>query len=160
MWKHFCSLVKSISKTNQIDWTQRVLHSRSDHTTKEKMPRDGTVFQLTSNVILFLEQLLDFVETVASILQQDSSYNQVSSARVLRLHAKNLFGSSGFHFLYIFLSTWYLVRKIRFRCSTFRVTLSICATTGLIQEIKKAKFRWGSGKKMKRGRSQMTSAKF
>ena len=41
------------------------------------MPRDGTVFQLTSNVILFLEQLLDFVETVASILQQDSSYNQV-----------------------------------------------------------------------------------
>ena len=52
---------------------------RSDHTTKEKMPRDGTVFQLTSNVILFLEQLLDFVETVASILQQDSSYNQVST---------------------------------------------------------------------------------
>ena len=104
----------------------RVLHSRSDHTTKEKMPRDGTVFQLTSNVILFLEQLLDFVETVASILQQDSSYNQVNSARVSRLHAKNLFGSSGFHFLYIFLSTWYLVRKIRFRCSTFTVTLSIC----------------------------------
>ena len=44
------------------------------------MPRDGTVFQLTSNVILFLEQLLDFVETVASILQQDSSYNQVRFA--------------------------------------------------------------------------------
>ena len=40
-------------------------------------------------------------------------------------------------FLVHFLSTWYLVRKIRFRCSTFKVTLSICATTCLIQEIKK-----------------------
>jgi exocyst complex protein 7 len=49
---------------------------RSDSTTREKMPKDGTVFQLTSNVILFLEQLLDYVETIASILQQDSSYNQ------------------------------------------------------------------------------------
>ena len=57
--------------------TEYRVPSRSDHTTKEKMPKDGTVFQLTSNVILFLEQLLDFVETVASILQQDSSYNQV-----------------------------------------------------------------------------------
>ena len=49
---------------------------RLDATTKEKMPRDGTVFQLTSNVILFLEQLLDYVETISSILTQDTSYNQ------------------------------------------------------------------------------------
>ncbi|TRY63811.1 hypothetical protein TCAL_00431 [Tigriopus californicus] len=49
---------------------------RSDATTKEKMPRDGTVFQLTSNVILFLEQLLDYVETISAILTQDTSYNQ------------------------------------------------------------------------------------
>ena len=31
---------------------------RSDVTSREKMPKDGTVFQLTSNVMLFLEQLL------------------------------------------------------------------------------------------------------
>ena len=49
---------------------------RMDGTTKEKMPKDGTVFQLTSNVLLFLEQLLDYADTVSSILTQDSSYNQ------------------------------------------------------------------------------------
>ena len=58
---------------------------RSDPTTKEKMPKDGTVFQLTSNVLLFLEQLLDFTETVSAILTtQDTSYNQM----LLRLQRK------------------------------------------------------------------------
>ena len=41
---------------------------RNDGTTREKMPRDGTVFQITSNVILFLEQLLDYVETISMVL--------------------------------------------------------------------------------------------
>eukprot|EP00095_Tigriopus_kingsejongensis_P002408 snap_masked-scaffold934_size79169-processed-gene-0.19 protein:Tk02408 transcript:snap_masked-scaffold934_size79169-processed-gene-0.19-mRNA-1 annotation:"exocyst complex component 7" len=57
---------------------------RADATTKEKMPKDGTVFQLTSNVILFLEQLLDYVETISAILTQDTSYNQT----LLRLPRK------------------------------------------------------------------------
>lgn len=57
---------------------------RADATTKEKMPKDGTVFQLTSNVLLLLEQLLDYVETIAAILQQDTSYNQT----LLRLPRK------------------------------------------------------------------------
>ena len=58
---------------------------RADATTKEKMPKDGTVFQLTSNVLLFLEQLLDFTETVSAILtKQDTSYNQM----LLRLQRK------------------------------------------------------------------------
>ena len=50
---------------------------RGDSTPKEKMPRDGTVFQLTSNVILFLQQINEFVDTLAMILTQDTSYNQV-----------------------------------------------------------------------------------
>jgi len=49
---------------------------RNDGTTREKMPRDGTVFQITSNVILFLEQLLDYVETISMVLTRDTSYNQ------------------------------------------------------------------------------------
>ncbi|QQP50641.1 Exocyst complex component 7 [Caligus rogercresseyi] len=50
---------------------------RGDSTSKEKLPKDGTVFQLTSNVLLFLEQLLEFVDTLAVVLTtQDSSYNQ------------------------------------------------------------------------------------
>lgn len=57
---------------------------RTDATTKEKMPKDGTVFQLTSNVILFLEQLLDYVDTISAVLQQDTSYNQT----LLRLPRK------------------------------------------------------------------------
>jgi len=57
---------------------------RADATSKEKMPKDGTVFQLTSNVILFLEQLLDYVETISAVLTQDTSYNQT----LLRLPRK------------------------------------------------------------------------
>jgi len=57
---------------------------RADPTTKEKMPKDGTVFQLTSNVILFLEQIMEYVDTLAMILTQDTSYNQT----LLRLPRK------------------------------------------------------------------------
>jgi len=49
---------------------------RTDGTTREKMPRDGTVFQLTSNVLMYLEQLVDYMDTIADILSQDASYNQ------------------------------------------------------------------------------------
>ena len=48
------------------------------------MPKDGTVFQLTSNVILFLEQIMEYVDTLAMILTQDTSYNQT----LLRLPRK------------------------------------------------------------------------
>jgi len=49
---------------------------RSDATTKEKMPKDGTVFQLTSNILMYLEQLIEYMDTIADILSQDASYNQ------------------------------------------------------------------------------------
>lgn len=88
-------LIESNAETIQLDFQffttgSMVLDGfvdgiRSDPTTKEKMPKDGTVFQLTSNVLLFLEQLLDFTETVSAILTtQDTSYNQM----LLRLQRK------------------------------------------------------------------------
>jgi len=49
---------------------------RLEATPKEKMPKDGTVFQLTSNILLSLEQLVEYMDTIADILGQDAAYNQ------------------------------------------------------------------------------------
>merc|ERR1712038_447360 len=54
---------------------------RYDGTTKEKMPKDGTVFELTSNILMYLEQFVDYMDTISDILAQDPYYNQT----VLRL---------------------------------------------------------------------------
>lgn len=45
---------------------------RSDSVSQ--LPRDGTVHELTSNVLMFLEQLLDYTDTISRVLSQDSSY--------------------------------------------------------------------------------------
>ena len=50
---------------------------RTDGTTREKMPRDGTVFQLTANIMRYLENLIDFTDTISDILGQDAAYNMV-----------------------------------------------------------------------------------
>lgn len=48
-------------------------HIKSDSNTS--LPRDGTVFQLTSDVLFFLEQLLEFIDIIGIVLGQDSSYS-------------------------------------------------------------------------------------
>ncbi|CAG7734562.1 unnamed protein product, partial [Allacma fusca] len=40
------------------------------------LPKDGTVHELTSNVLMFLENLTEYTDIVASILVQDTNYNQ------------------------------------------------------------------------------------
>lgn len=45
---------------------------RSDSVTQ--LPPDGTVHELTSNVIMFLEQLLDYSDTIGIVLGQDPIY--------------------------------------------------------------------------------------
>ncbi|EFA08190.1 exocyst complex component 7 [Tribolium castaneum] len=47
---------------------------RSDSVTQ--LPSDGTVHELTSNVIMFLEQLLDYTDTIGMVLAQDVSYSR------------------------------------------------------------------------------------
>lgn len=37
------------------------------------LPKDGTVHQLTSNALIFTEQLLDYAPTLAPILQRDTT---------------------------------------------------------------------------------------
>ncbi|XP_050311294.1 exocyst complex component 7 [Anthonomus grandis grandis] len=41
-----------------------------------QLPPDGTVHELTSNVIMFLEQLLDYSDTIGVVLGQDPSYSR------------------------------------------------------------------------------------
>ena len=49
---------------------------RIDSTTREKMPKDGTVFELTSNILMYLEQFVDYIDIIADILVQNATYNQ------------------------------------------------------------------------------------
>lgn len=37
------------------------------------LPKDGTVHQITSNALIFTEQLIDFAPTLAPILQRDTT---------------------------------------------------------------------------------------
>jgi exocyst complex protein 7 len=39
-----------------------------------QLPKDGTVHELTSNVLMFLEHLTDYMDTVANVLAQDPNY--------------------------------------------------------------------------------------
>jgi len=39
------------------------------------LPRDGTVHELTSNVLIFLEQLLEYTETIGQVLAIDPAYS-------------------------------------------------------------------------------------
>ena len=74
-------VVEGLQKSGQSALDGFVEGIRSDATTKEKMPKDGTVFQLTSNILMYLEQLVDYMDTISDILAQDPYYNQT----VLRL---------------------------------------------------------------------------
>ncbi|KAJ8966528.1 hypothetical protein NQ314_003481 [Rhamnusium bicolor] len=47
---------------------------RSDSVTQ--LPTDGTVHEMTSNVIMFLEQLLDYTDTIGIVLEQDPNYSR------------------------------------------------------------------------------------
>lgn len=48
---------------------------RSDSVTTQ-LPSDGTVHEMTSNVIMFLEQLLDYIDTIGIVLEQDQNYSR------------------------------------------------------------------------------------
>lgn len=55
---------------------------RSDSITQ--LPRDGTVHEVTSNVLIFLEQLLEYIEPIGGVLAHDPTY----SAHLQRLNLK------------------------------------------------------------------------
>uniref|UniRef100_A0A671L0P1 Exocyst complex component 7 n=1 Tax=Sinocyclocheilus anshuiensis TaxID=1608454 RepID=A0A671L0P1_9TELE len=63
------------------------------------MPKDGTVHELTSNAILFLQQLLDFQETAGAMLASQessssaSSYSSEFSRRLLSTYIYKVLGN-------------------------------------------------------------------
>lgn len=50
-----------------------VEHIKSD--SNSSLPPDGTVYQLTCDVLFFLEQLLDYIDIIGIVLAQDSAYS-------------------------------------------------------------------------------------
>ncbi|XP_043924053.1 exocyst complex component 7 isoform X14 [Protopterus annectens] len=52
---------------------------KNDPDKEYNMPKDGTVHELTSNAILFLQQLLDFKETAGAMLTSQESSSSASS---------------------------------------------------------------------------------
>lgn len=55
-----------------------VEHIKSD--SNLSLPRDGTVYQLTSDVLFFLEQLLDYISIIGTVLAQDVTYTNAATA--------------------------------------------------------------------------------
>ncbi|CAH1116284.1 unnamed protein product [Phaedon cochleariae] len=63
---------------------------RSDSVTQ--LPSDGTVHEMTSNVIMFLEQLLDYTDTIGIVLEQDQNYTRQLSKLKFTDRSKALLG--------------------------------------------------------------------
>lgn len=63
---------------------------RSDSVTQ--LPTDGTVHEMTSNVIMFLEHLLDYSDTIGIVLEQDPSYSRQLKLLKTGDHNKALLG--------------------------------------------------------------------
>ncbi|XP_051530033.1 exocyst complex component 7 isoform X9 [Myxocyprinus asiaticus] len=72
---------------------------KNDPDKEYNMPKDGTVHELTSNAILFLQQLLDFQETAGAMLasQENSSsansYSSEFSRRLLSTYIYKVLGN-------------------------------------------------------------------
>uniref|UniRef100_A0A673GVK6 Exocyst complex component 7 n=1 Tax=Sinocyclocheilus rhinocerous TaxID=307959 RepID=A0A673GVK6_9TELE len=85
---------------NQGAHTQTLLIScRPLFQPQYNMPKDGTVHELTSNAILFLQQLLDFQETAGAMLASQessssaSSYSSEFSRRLLSTYIYKVLGN-------------------------------------------------------------------
>lgn len=46
------------------------------------LPRDGTVYQLTSDVLVLMEQLLDYMDSVGPLLAQVPLYNNMVAPHI------------------------------------------------------------------------------
>lgn len=46
------------------------------------LPRDGTVYQVTSDVLVLMEQLLDYIDSVGPLLAQVPLYNNMLTHHV------------------------------------------------------------------------------
>ncbi|KAG5865613.1 hypothetical protein JTB14_003876 [Gonioctena quinquepunctata] len=71
--KHkFDQIIQMLHSTGSKALEDFIDSIRSDSVTQ--LPSDGTVHEMTSNVIMFLEQLLDYTSTIGIVLEQDQNY--------------------------------------------------------------------------------------
>ncbi|RZF38575.1 hypothetical protein LSTR_LSTR010908 [Laodelphax striatellus] len=68
----FTSILNTLHSTGAQALEEFIEHIRSD-SSSHGLPRDGTVHELTSNTLVFLEQLIEYTETVARVLAPDYS---------------------------------------------------------------------------------------
>ncbi|XP_022916884.2 exocyst complex component 7 [Onthophagus taurus] len=69
----FDSILHTLHSTGVKALEDFIESLRTDSVTQ--LPPDGTVHELTSNVLMFLEQLLEYTETIGKVLSQDPSYD-------------------------------------------------------------------------------------
>ncbi|KAJ9587571.1 hypothetical protein L9F63_019002 [Diploptera punctata] len=80
----FASILNTLHGTGAKALEDFIESVRSDPSTQ--LPKDGTVHELTSNVLVFLEQLLDYVDTIGGVLAQDTVYS--NALTLIPGHAK------------------------------------------------------------------------
>ncbi|XP_030317412.1 exocyst complex component 7 isoform X8 [Calypte anna] len=72
-------LITSMETTGAKALEEFADNIKNDPDKEYNMPKDGTVHELTSNAILFLQQLLDFQETAGAMLASQESSSSASS---------------------------------------------------------------------------------
>ncbi|XP_019875893.1 exocyst complex component 7 [Aethina tumida] len=70
----FDSILKLLQSTGTKALEDFIESLRSDSVTQ--LPSDGTVHELTSNVIMFLEQLLDYTDIICKVLSVEQNYSR------------------------------------------------------------------------------------
>ncbi|KAK9888206.1 hypothetical protein WA026_000474 [Henosepilachna vigintioctopunctata] len=70
----FDSILSMLHSTGSKSLDDFIESLKSDSVTQ--LPSDGTVHELTSNVITFLEQLLDYIDMIGIVLANDPGYAQ------------------------------------------------------------------------------------
>lgn len=69
----FTSILNTLHTTGAKALEDFIENVRSD--TSLGLPKDGTVHELTVNVLVFVEQLMEYMDTIAGVLGQDPAYN-------------------------------------------------------------------------------------
>uniref|UniRef100_A0A4W3JQB7 Exocyst complex component 7 n=1 Tax=Callorhinchus milii TaxID=7868 RepID=A0A4W3JQB7_CALMI len=94
-------LITSMETTGAKALEEFADNIKNDPDKEYNMPKDGTVHELTSNAILFLQQLLDFQETASAMLASQgtwtsssaSSYSSEFSRRLLSNYICKILGN-------------------------------------------------------------------
>ncbi|XP_014111339.1 exocyst complex component 7 isoform X21 [Parus major] len=92
-------LITSMETTGAKALEEFADNIKNDPDKEYNMPKDGTVHELTSNAILFLQQLLDFQETAGAMLASQetsssaSSYSLEFSRRLLSTYICKVLGN-------------------------------------------------------------------